>query len=670
MPEAPAAPTATPAAPAVTPARRRWVLAALLLATVLASLDSSFVPIAFPDIIDKLDTSTGVVVWVALGYLISATGLMLLSSRLSAALGAGRVFQLGVLVYALAMAACTWAPDIGTLIALRVVQGLGMALFLPITFSLAAQLYPAAERAKALGIMQAGNAAGFVLGPIFAGWLLDAYDWRALFGTRIPLAALAVAGSLLVASALPRPAAAAAAPSGGGDPGGALGAAPRQAWDLMGAALLTAAIFGLLFGLNRLPVEDNHRDLLVWAVTLGGFVALWAFLRHERRTPAPLVDLSLFDESREFKRACIAFTAYFASLPVQLFILPLVLIGALEFSAWDTGMTMAVIAVATTLISPLAGKLAERFGAAQLAVAGAALTALGYLALFIVTPASGQLALMPAMVLLGLGSAFFFAPNNALMMGNVPPRALVTAAGLIGVLRQSGYAAGFAMIASLVTAIQDNLEEVWTAASTAHLRADTASGLARLFEGGGIWSPEILIFAMRVGVLIAVAILAITVVTSWPRLALGRRLAWLGGGGVLAGVLAGVVGIAGLSGIPLAFGGAQAAPATVAAPAPFGYAARAVADAPATTADGAALYALHCVACHGPDLQGIAELGVTLAGSAYVGRSDAATLAAFLKVGRMPGQPGNISGRVMPGFAYLPDPELAALAGFLKARHR
>jgi len=650
----------------VTPARRRWVLAALLLATVLASLDSSFVPIAFPDIIDKLDTSTGVVVWVALGYLISATGLMLLSSRLSAALGAGRVFQIGVLVYALAMAACTWAPDIGTLIALRVVQGLGMALFLPITFSLAAQLYPAAERAKALGIMQAGNAAGFVLGPIFAGWLLDAYDWRALFGTRIPLAALAVAGSWLVASALPRPAVGAAA---AGD--GVGNATPRQAWDLMGAALLTAAIFGLLFGLNRLPVEDNHRDLLVWAVTLGGFVALWAFLRHERRTPAPLVDLSLFDESREFKRACIAFTAYFASLPVQLFILPLVLIGALEFSAWDTGMTMAVIAVATTLISPLAGKLAERFGAAQLAVAGAVLTALGYLALFVVTPTSGQLALMPAMVLLGLGSAFFFAPNNALMMGNVPPRALVTAAGLIGVLRQSGYAAGFAMIASLVTAIQDNLEEVWTAASTAHLRADTASGLARLFEGGGIWSPEILIFAMRVGVLIAVAILAVTVITSWPRLALGRRLALLSGGGVVAGTLAGVVGIAGLSSIPLSFGGAQAAPATVTAPAPFGYTARAVAEpAPTATADGAALYALHCVACHGADLKGIAELGVTLAGSAYVGRSDAATLAAFLKVGRMPGQPGNVSGRVMPGFAYLPDPELAALAEFLKARQR
>jgi EmrB/QacA subfamily drug resistance transporter len=582
---------------------------------------------------------------------------MLLSSRLSAFLGAGRVFQLGVLVYALAMAACTWAPDIGSLIALRVVQGLGMALFLPITFSLAAQLYAPAERAKALGIMQAGNAAGFVLGPIFAGWLLDAYDWRALFGTRIPLAALAVAGSFLVSRTIGREAPAAAA--------------PRQAWDLLGAALLTGAIFGMLFGLNRLPVEDNHRDLWVWAVTALGFAALYAFVRHERRTADPLIDLSLFAESREFTRACIAFTAYFAALPVQLFILPLVLISALEFSAWDTGMTMAVIAVATTLISPLAGKLSARFGTGRLAAAGAVLTALGYLALFIVKPDSGPLALMPAMLLLGLGSASFFAPNNTLMMGNVPPRAMVTAAGLIGVLRQSGYAAGFAMIASLVTALQDNIEEIWTAASTAHLRGDTAAGLAQLFEGGGIWSPEILIFAMRVGVLIAVAILVVAVVASWPGFRLGRRGAWLTGGGVAAGVSAGVIGIAAASGIPLSFGGAGAAPVVVTAPAPFGFGARTVAEPPVTaTADGAALYATHCVACHGADRRGVSGLGVALAGSAYVTGTGTAGLAAFLKVGRMPGQPGNVSGRVMPGFAYLPEAELQALAAYLKAPGR
>ena len=156
---------------------------------------------------------------------------------------------------------------------------------------------------------------------------------------------------------------------------------------------------------------------------------------------------------------------------------------------------------------------------------------------------------------------------------------------------------------------------------------------------------------------------------SWPKLALGRRIATLAGGGVLAGVLVGVIGIAALSGIPLALGGARAPAVAVAAPSPFGFQARAVAEpAPTATADGAALYALHCLACHGPDLKGLPGLGITLAGSGYVARSEAGALAAFLKVGRMPGQPGSVSGRVMPGFAYLQDAELAALADFVKSR--
>lgn len=636
----------------MSPLRRRLVLSGLLLATVMASLDSSFVPIAFRDIIEKLDTSTSVVVWVALGYLISATGFMLLSSRFAAWLGADRCFQIGVFIYAAAMTACGYAPDIQTLIALRVIQGAGMALFLPITFSLAAEMYPPEERGKALGIMQAGNALGFVAGPIFAGWLLDAYDWRSLFTTRIPLAALAVLGSFLVK-----------------DAHAGARTLKRPAWDLPGATLLTLAIFGLLFGLNRLPVEDNHREWLVWAVTLLGFVALYLFVRRERSTPEPLIDLTLFTESREFKRACIAFTAYFASVPVQLFILPLVLVAAVEMRPWDMGMTLAIIALVTTIMSPIAGKLEQRFGAGKLAALGAALTALGYIALIPTRPSAGQLQFVPAMILLGFGSALFFAPNNSLMMGNVPPRARVTAAGLIGVLRQSGYAAGFAMIASLVTAIQDNVEEVWSAASTLHLRATTAGSLSFLFEEGGIMSPELLMFIMRVGVLLAVAILGVAVANSLPGLRMNKRSVTLMTGMTVAGVIAGVLAVAAASGVPLSFAGAATPVPSVSAPTPFGWAERHVLDQAPVSADGKNLFATNCVTCHGADLKGLPQLGVNLIGSKFVkAMADDAALAKFLEVGRMPGQPGNVTGRVMPGFGYLAAGDRAALANYVRSQ--
>lgn len=157
------------------------IMTSLVLSSVMASLDSSFAPIAIPDMIDKLDSSTSEIVWVALGYLIAASGPMLLAAKMADGIGHARFFQIGTLIYAIAMIACSWAPDANTLISIRFIQGFGMALFLPTTFAIASAVFGTKKRGTALGILQAANAFGFVMGPIFAGWLLDAYDWTAIF---------------------------------------------------------------------------------------------------------------------------------------------------------------------------------------------------------------------------------------------------------------------------------------------------------------------------------------------------------------------------------------------------------------------------------------------------------------------------------------------------------
>ena len=119
---------------------------------------------------------------------------------------------------------------------------------------------------------------------------------------------------------------------------------------------------------------------------------------------------------------------------------------------------------------------------------------------------------------------------------------------------------------------------------------------------------------------------------------------------------------------------AAADPTKIAKVAPFGMEQRAEVAFKSAVSDGAnpleagtALYATHCVACHGADRRGLDNLGVSLLGSAFVGSRTGAELVEFLKVGRLPGQPGSIRNGVMPGFAYLPEAELAALAAFLKA---
>ena len=431
------------------------------------------------------------------------------------------------------MIACTFAPDVPVLIALRLVQGLGMALFLPTTFAIATRIYGPERRGRALGLLQAANAAGFILGPVFAGWLLDAYDWRATFASRIPFAVLTIILAL-VALDFRQPMAVAGA---------------SRRFDLPGAVYLTLALFGVLFGCNRLPVEDNHLDPLVWLIFGAGFVFFGLFIRRERTCAEPLIDLTLFSRSAAFARACLAFVAMFASLPLTLFVLPIVLINGLEMRAWDVGFIMAVSALCTTVISPWSGRAADRWDPEGLASAGALVRGAGYLLLLFVTVETGPAGLYLPLIVIGIGTGLFFSPNNALLLANAPPERAGMVSGLFGTLRQAGYALGFAIIASLFTATQDFYEKNWVYGALERVPESVAGQVTNVFQGGGIWSPEMLVFILRISVIVCAAILLLALLNSLPRVATTRSIrsgsnasecsAWEGDCGGNAGLLRG-----------------------------------------------------------------------------------------------------------------------------------
>jgi EmrB/QacA subfamily drug resistance transporter len=631
------------------------VMSVLLLATAMASLDSSFMPLAFPDMIDDLDSSTNEIVWVALGYLVTATGPMLLAARVADAFGHARLFQAGTVVYSLAMIACTFAPDVPVLIALRLVQGFGMAMFLPTTFTIATRIYGAERRGRALGWLQSANALGFILGPIFAGWLLDAYDWRATFASRIPLAVLII---VLALAAL-----------GLRDPMALPGASRR--FDLAGAAYLTLALFGILFGCTQLPVEDNHLDPWVWVVFLAGFAFAALFLRHERRAPEPLMDLGLFSVSPEFTRAAVAFAAMFASLPLTLFVLPIVLINALEMRAWDVGMLMAFSALFTTVMSPVAGWASDRFRPELMSSTGALVRGAGYLLLLGVTAESGFRELLLPLVVIGIGTGLFFSPNNALLLAHAPPERAGMVSGLFGTLRQAGYALGFAVIASLFAVIQTFFELNWTHSSIERLPGAIAGQMSAVFQGGGIWSPELLVFILRVAVLVCTAILGLSLLNSLPRLRMNWRRQAAAGAGLAALAGAGTYALAVLVPGGLAVTAAERAMASsaevVPAIAPFGMerrevsAAGSVAAVAAGAGAGGTAFGRYCAACHGPDALGLPGLGVNLRESALVKSAGTTQLREFLRAGRPATDPASRTGRPMPGFGWLSQEELDEL---------
>lgn len=192
--------------------------------------------------------------------------------------------------------------------------------------------------------------------------------------------------------------------------------------------------------------------------------------------------------------------------------------------------------------------------------------------------------------------------------------------GLFGALRQSGYALGFAVTASLFTAVKMNLRRYSTTAAAA-LGFAALSMAAYAVNAHGHVAPEAAMAGM-------------------PNNAATLRVA--------------------------PFGVAErklASAEPVAAPAPAGAATMA-----AAAGDFNPQFDQYCIACHGPDGRGVANLGVDLVASAFVGRNSEAALVEFLKAGRLPDDPASVTGRPMPGFAWVPEGELTSIAGFLKSR--
>ena len=639
-------------------ARIFLIMSSLVLSSVMASLDSSFTPIAIPDMIDKLDSSTSEIVWVALGYLIAASGPMLLAAKMADGLGHARFFQLGTLIYGLAMIACSWAPDANTLITLRFIQGFGMALFLPTTFAIATAMYGPKKRGAALGILQAANAVGFVMGPVFAGWLLDAYDWTAIFWSRIPFAILAILLAFL-----------------------ALGfkkpfrfSEPQKSYDYLGAAFLTFSLYGILYGCNKLPVEDNHLDPFVWIIFISGFILFFLFLKQEKKHKDPLIDLTLFSKSNDFTKASIAFASVFASFPVYLFILPIIMINGLEMKAWDAGLALGLAAVATLLISPIAGNLSDRAGPEKLCMSGALMTGVGYMLLFLVNSDSTVLSVLPAMALIGAGTGLFFSPNNNLMLASAPPERAGMVSGLFGVLRQSGYALGFAVTASLFTAVQNWFDLQWAYSSVNALSEGPANSITEIYHQGSQWSPEMLVFILHIGVLLCSSILIITLVNSIPklRLTVSRQLS--------VSLIAVIISVFSMGSYSLKAPGminisnAETVVSIAKPVAAFGMVSRSydfIEPVNASAQESANLnsqnYMSRCGFCHGANLEGIDGLGVTLIDSTFLKNMDLEETIEFLKVGRMINSEESISGGVMPGFSWLPEEELEEIADYIKS---
>jgi EmrB/QacA subfamily drug resistance transporter len=388
----------------------RWVLGATILASSMAFIDGTVVNVALPFLQTNLNATAIGIQWVVEAYSLFLSALLLVGGSLGDRYGRRRVFNIGVVVFALASAACGLAANIEQLIAARAVQGIGGALLVPGSLALISSSFNEESRGKAIGTWSGFSAMTTAIGPVLGGWLVEHVSWRAVFFLNLPLA-LAV----MVISVWHVP------ESREKDQRGSL--------DWLGAALATVGLGALVYGLIESP-RLGFSHWLVIVTLIGGVVCFAIFVLHEAYTKNPMVPLRLF-RSRDFAGANVLTLLLYAALSGTFFFFALNLIQVQGYSATAAGAALLPFVVIMFSLSRWSGGLLNRFGARLPLVVGPTLAAVGF-ALFALPSVNRNFwtSFLPAVLVLGFGMAITVAPLTTTVMDAVSEEQAGIASGI------------------------------------------------------------------------------------------------------------------------------------------------------------------------------------------------------------------------------------------------
>jgi EmrB/QacA subfamily drug resistance transporter len=414
----------------------RWVLLATVLGSSMVMLDSTVVNVALPTIGRHLNASLAGLQWTVTAYTLTLAGLILLGGSLGDRLGRRRVFLIGVAWFALSSALCGLAPDIGVLIAARVLQGIGGALLTPGSLAIIQATFSKDDRPRAVGAWSGLGGVASAVGPIVGGWLVQSVGWRWVFLLNLPLAAAVV---LVTTRHVPE----------SRDP------MAQGKFDVAGAGLAALALGGITYALIEAPEHTSAEAGPVIAGVIGVAAAVSFVLveRHRTRQPEPVMPMLPLDvfASREFTSINVVTFLVYGAFGGLLFLLVLQLQVVSGYSPLAAGSSLLPLTLLMLGLSARSGALAQRIGPRWLMTAGISGCAIGMaLMARIGLHASYLTDVLPAVVVFGLGLTMTVAPLTATVLASADVRHAGVASGVNNAVAR---AAGLLAVAALPAAV-------------------------------------------------------------------------------------------------------------------------------------------------------------------------------------------------------------------------
>jgi EmrB/QacA subfamily drug resistance transporter len=410
--------------------RKLWILIAIGTGSFMSALDASVVNTILPIVREAFSSNVATIEWVVTIYLLVLSGLLLTFGRLGDLRGHKSVYVWGFVIFVVSSALCgaAWSP--AALIFFRGVQGIGAAILAANSSAIISRNIPPEERGRAFGLVSMLTYLGLTVGPSLGGWLAHAFSWRVIFYINVPVGALALTLGWIF---IPKDAS----------------AETEKKFDIIGAAIFMAGLTGLVLGLNK-GAEWGWSSPAILGLLVGAAALLVLFIQIERRSPEPMLDLSLFRVPLFSMSTISAILNYICVYSIT-FLMPFYLIQGRGMNTAQAGLLLTVQPILMAITAPISGALSDRIGSRLPGMVGMAVLGTGLFLLSRLGPDSPLWLVGLGMGTAGFGTGAFISPNTSALMGAAPRSQQGVASGVMGTARNLGMVLGIGLAGAILT---------------------------------------------------------------------------------------------------------------------------------------------------------------------------------------------------------------------------